>query len=141
MKGKILMNNVAKEIQEIKEKVSLMHNDGIILEIPMETHINRISEKIDNFSDQSYTKKEKSIIDFMKALNNPNRLRIIQLLKIGVRCSCELEFGLKLSQPTISHHVNILENANIVQIVMKGKWKVIKLIESPVIFWVLDQLR
>lgn len=135
------MNLVLKEKQDIREKVRLMINDGITVELPVENHVNNLEQKSNLFSDMKYHQKERKTIDFIKSLDNPNRLRIIQLLKGGVKCSCELEFALNLSQPTISHHIKILENANVVEIISKGKWKLIKLIESPVIFWVLDQLK
>ncbi len=135
------MEVLEKEKLNIQDKVRLMINDGISVELPVETHINNLEVQSNSFSNSKYQQKEKKIIEFMKALNNPNRLRIIQLLKSGAKCSCELEFALHLSQPTISHHVSMLENANIVEIDSKGKWKLIKLKESPVIFWVLDQLK
>lgn len=141
MNEKQNMNMVQKEKQNIREKVQLMINDGITVELSVDTHVNNLEQKSNLFSDAKYLEKERQTTDFMKALNNPNRLRIIQLLKSGIKCSCELEFALGLSQPTISHHVNILENANVVEIISKGKWKLIKLNESPVIFWVLDQLK
>jgi ArsR family transcriptional regulator len=79
-------------------------------------------------------------MNFFKAISNSKRLKIIQLLKIGAKCSCELEWSLKLSQPTISHHLRILENSNIIKITQKGKWKLISLNETPIIFWLLEQI-
>ena len=135
------MKNLPSEKVIITEKINLMINDGIIVDIPIDNHVIKLEEKIDLFSKKSYSEKEKKTIEFMKALNNINRLRILQLLKSGAKCSCELEYALNLSQPTVSHHVNILEKANVVQIVAKGKWRLIELIESPIIFLVLDQLK
>lgn len=135
------MNIQSNEQLDINEKMNLMMKDGIILDIPIESHINKLEEKNNLFTNKTYLKKEKLALEFIKALNNPNRLRILQLLKIGAKCSCELEYSLNLSQPTVSHHVNILEKAHIVQIESKGKWKLIKIVESPIIFLVLDQLK
>ena len=135
------MTNLTKEKALITEKVNLMINDGVIVNVPVDNHVTKLEEKINQFSKKSYREKEKKTIEFMKALNNFNRLRILQLLKSGAKCSCELEYTLRLSQPTVSHHVNILEKANVVQIIAKGKWRLIELIESPIIFLVLDQLK
>lgn len=135
------MEKIQEKKQVVQNKVNLMINDGITLDIPVETHISKLEEKTLLFLNQKYKKKEKETIDYMKALNNKNRLRIIQLLKTGAKCSCELEYALNLSQPTISHHINILEHANIVQIMSKGKWRTVQLQESPIIFWILDQLK
>ena len=135
------MEKIQEKKQVVQNKVNLMINDGITLDIPVETHISKLEEKTLLFLNQKYKKKEKETIDYMKALNNKNRLRIIQLLKTGAKCSCELEYALNLSQPTISHHINILEHSNIVQIMSKGKWRTVQLQESPIIFWILDQLK
>ena len=126
---------------EIKEKVNLMITDGIVLEIPIDTHITKLEQEMERFSDLTYVKKEKNMIKFLKALNNQNRIRILQLLKIGAKCSCELEYSLNLSQPTISHHITILENAHIVKITSKGKWKIIELIvEDPIVLTIIQRM-
>ena len=62
------------------------------------------------------------------------------MLKQGVLCSCELEYILNLSQPTISHHLKQLENAGIIKILKKGKWNKIELNETPIIYWIFNQI-
>ena len=44
-----------------------------------------------------------------KALSDPNRLRIIQLLTHGEHCGCELLEQMRITQPTLSHHMKALE--------------------------------
>jgi ArsR family transcriptional regulator len=104
----------------------------------------RVTE-IDYFKDtiltNSFIEKEEKILETLKALSNKNRLEIIFLLKQGVRCLCELEYILDVSQPTISHHLKILESASIIIIERNGKWNLISLNESPLIYWFLDQLK
>lgn len=58
----------------------------------------------------------------LKALSDPNRLVIIDFLKNGERCACQILDQLKISQPTLSHHMGILSNANIVNCRKDGKW-------------------
>lgn len=58
-----------------------------------------------------------------KALSNDNRLKIIELLDNEYLCACKLLEELNVSQSTISHHMKILEEANLVQSVKDGKWK------------------
>ncbi len=57
-----------------------------------------------------------------KALSDPNRLRIIQLLTYGERCGCELLEQLQITQPTLSHHMKMLENCGLVSTRKKAKW-------------------
>ena len=45
-----------------------------------------------------------------KALSDPNRLRIIQLLIYGEQCGCELLEQMQITQPTLSHHMKALES-------------------------------
>ena len=57
-----------------------------------------------------------------KALSDPNRLRIIRLLTCGEQCGCELLDQLRITQPTLSHHMRTLEGCGLVRSRRKGKW-------------------
>jgi DNA-binding transcriptional ArsR family regulator len=59
---------------------------------------------------------------FFKSLGDDNRQRIINLLAVREMCVCELMSALKMTQPTTSHHLKILENAEIVKSRKDGKW-------------------
>ena len=51
------------EKTEIKDKVNLMITDGIILEIPVDTHISKLEKTIEHFSKIDYVMKEKTTIN------------------------------------------------------------------------------
>ena len=53
----------------------------------------------------------KAFIKVMKALSDPNRIKIIKLLQHKRLCVCELQYALGISQPTVSKHLKILEEA------------------------------
>ncbi len=57
-----------------------------------------------------------------KALADPNRLLIIEYLMEGERCACRVLECLKISQPTLSHHMKILCDSGIVNLRKEGKW-------------------
>lgn len=57
-----------------------------------------------------------------KALSDPTRLRILKILKIRGMCVCEIMIALGLTQPTVSHHLNILEDAGLINKKRQGKW-------------------
>ncbi|HWT75715.1 MAG TPA: metalloregulator ArsR/SmtB family transcription factor [Mobilitalea sp.] len=63
---------------------------------------------------------QKSMI--FKALSDPNRLVIIDFLNEGERCACKILEQLKISQPTLSHHMRILCEADLVHCRKDGKW-------------------
>lgn len=58
----------------------------------------------------------------LKALANETRLRMLRLLSTREMCVCELTIALDLTQPTASHHLNILQNGGLVTDRKEGKW-------------------
>jgi ArsR family transcriptional regulator len=64
----------------------------------------------------------KSFMKVMKALSDPNRVKIIKLLQQKLMCVCELQAALELAQPTVSKHLKILEEAGLVDYKKEGLW-------------------
>ncbi|MGQ9480416.1 ArsR/SmtB family transcription factor [Chloroflexus sp.] len=52
----------------------------------------------------------------LKVLGEPNRLRIVELLREGVQCNCELGSALKMAPNLISHHLRILREVGLVDV-------------------------
>ena len=63
-----------------------------------------------------------NLIEFLNALSNKKRLIILNILKEKDRCVCELEATLDESQPSISHHLKILEDVGLIRGWKKGKF-------------------
>lgn len=62
------------------------------------------------------------MIAFCKALSDETRQRILEILqKEGEKCVSELVDLFNVSQPTISHHLNFLKQANLVVSRREGK--------------------
>ena len=57
-----------------------------------------------------------------KALSDENRIHILKALRSGEKCACELLEELNISQPTLSHHMKILCDAQLVTGRKEGKW-------------------
>ena len=57
-----------------------------------------------------------------KALSDENRLQILCQLSGTEKCACVLLDTLKISQPTLSHHMRILVDAGLVVGRKEGKW-------------------
>jgi len=73
-----------------------------------------------------------------KALGEEKRLRILTLLDEREMCVCEIMAALKITQPTASHHLGILERAGLVKERREARW-VFYSIASPVIIEILDR--
>lgn len=57
-----------------------------------------------------------------KAFCDENRLMILELLQTGEKCACKLLEDLKISQSTLSHHMKILCDSDVVTARKDGKW-------------------
>jgi len=58
----------------------------------------------------------------MKALSDPNRVRVLKLLQRGELCVCEIQNLLGLAQSTVSKHMKLLEDAGLVDRRRQGTW-------------------
>lgn len=74
---------------------------------------------------------EKQLTDALKAIADPTRLKILKILKQKGRCSIGKEVGMcardieeqiRLTQPTISHHMAVLMKAGLVRGEKHGLW-------------------
>ena len=65
---------------------------------------------------------EKKVAAIFKAFGDENRIRIIKLLRTGEKCACKLLEEIHVTQPTLSHHMKILCDAEIVIGRKEGKW-------------------
>lgn len=59
--------------------------------------------------------------DFVKAMADETRQRILMLLRAGELSVSELQKHFPLTQPTISHHLAILRCANLVVVRRQGR--------------------
>jgi len=64
----------------------------------------------------------KDFIKVMKALSDPNRVKILKLLQQKTMCVCELQGALQISQPSVSKHLKLLEEAGLVDYKKEGLW-------------------
>ena len=57
-----------------------------------------------------------------KAFCDENRLMILEMLQSGEKCACVLLEKLNIAQSTLSHHMKILVESEIVSARKQGKW-------------------
>lgn len=63
-----------------------------------------------------------AFVKVMKAVSDPNRVKIVKLLQQKTMCVCELQSALGISQPSVSNHLKILEDAGLVDFQKDGLW-------------------
>ena len=74
-------------------------------------------------------------VTIFKALGDPTRLKILELLKSRGRscceliarderglCACDIEQAVGLSQAAVSHHMALLRRAGLVSAEKRGRW-------------------
>lgn len=64
----------------------------------------------------------KNFIKVMKALSDPNRVKIVKMLQKRTMCVCEIQVTLGVAQPTVSNHLKLLEDAGLVAFKKEGQW-------------------
>ena len=62
------------------------------------------------------------IVYILKALADENRLRILNLLRNGELCVCDIEAVLGIKQSNASRHLNRLKTAEIIVSEKKSQW-------------------
>lgn len=65
-----------------------------------------------------------ALADVLKALGDPTRLRILDLLtqQSDPLCVCDITPLFAQNQPTISHHLRILREAGLIETEKRGIW-------------------
>jgi len=63
-----------------------------------------------------------SVLSVFQALGDENRLRIIEVLRNGERCVCDLQSSLDIGQSLLSHHLRVLREAGLVHSRRDGRW-------------------
>jgi ArsR family transcriptional regulator len=72
------------------------------------------------------------LIQMLKALGDETRIRIVNILREGSLCVCEIESILELTQSNASRHLNKLMNAKIVTYYKEAKYVYYKLDEETI---------
>ena len=69
-------------------------------------------------------------VQMLKALGDETRIRIVNILRDGPLCVCEIESILEITQSNASRHLSKLMNANIVTYYKEAKYVYYKLDEE-----------
>ena len=60
--------------------------------------------------------------EICKALGDTTRVNIFDMLKGGEMCACKILDAFSITQPTLSYHMKMLSDSNLVKVEKDGKW-------------------
>ncbi|MGB9622357.1 MAG: ArsR/SmtB family transcription factor [Candidatus Bathyarchaeia archaeon] len=74
-----------------------------------------------------------------KVLGDVNRIKIIEFLRDGEKCQCEIIPLLNQSQPTVSRHLSLLEDAGLIDSKRERNRTIYRIVDERV-FNIIDSL-
>ena len=77
--------------------------------------------------------------EILKALAQPTRLKILELLRNGERCICEIVPAINGEQSNISRHISLMQKSHLVT-TRKDGVKVMVNVRDPKVFEILDKV-
>ncbi len=77
--------------------------------------------------------------EVLKALAQPTRLKILDLLRTGEKCICEIVPAINGEQSNISRHISLMQKSHLVT-TRKDGVKVMVKVSDPKIFEILDSI-
>jgi ArsR family transcriptional regulator len=75
--------------------------------------------------------------EVLKALAQPTRLKILEMLRAGERCICEIVPAINGEQSNISRHISTMQKSHLIT-TRKDGVKVMVKVRDPRIFEILD---
>ena len=79
-------------------------------------------------------------VDVFKALADPTRLKILECVKNGEKCICEIIPYTGKSQPNVSQHLKVLRTAGIIEERKEGTNILIK-VSTKQIFNIIESVK
>jgi len=110
-----MMNRVKKSNKRLERLLC----SGLRPSEDLEDYAKRLRKLANQLAVPDFLRRKSRLL---KALANETRLKMLRLLSVREMCVCELTVALDLTQPTASHHLNILQNVEFVKDRKEGKW-------------------
>jgi ArsR family transcriptional regulator len=79
----------------------------------------RLTSLFELTSDDEQVRAQQTVF---KALANEHRIRILEALRDGELCACELQVVLDAPQSTVASHLRKLKDAGLIKTRRQGKW-------------------
>jgi len=105
----------------------------IELNICQTSDIKQAEAEAEKLSTPDFSAKLRRAEKLVGTIGDSNRMKILLLLSRREMCVCELESALGLPQPTVSHHLGLLEQADLLRRSKKGRFVFYEVRDSPVL--------
>ena len=105
----------------------------IQLKICQPSDIRQAKAEAEKLATPEYAVRLRQAERLFGAIGESNRMKILLLLSKREMCVCELEAALGMPQPTVSHHLGVLEQAGLLKRSKKGRWVIYDIADSPVL--------
>ncbi len=77
--------------------------------------------------------------DVLKALAQPTRLKILEMLRNGERCICEIVPAINGEQSNISRHISTMQKSHLITTRKDGVRVMVK-VKGPEVFEIIDKV-
>ena len=135
--GSVNMARNVKDSKRFSGRLERLICSGLIPPKDLEEYAQELRELANEVAEPEYFRSQSRLL---KALANDTRLKMLRLLSLKEMCVCELTIALGLTQPTASHHLNILQNAGLIRDRKEGKWVFYSVAEPKVVQHLFDFL-
>ena len=108
-----------KRAEKSNKRLERLLCSGLRPSEELEDYAKRLRKLANQLVDPDLLRRKRRLL---KALANGTRLKMLKLLSVREMCVCELTVAIDLTQPTASHHLNILQNVGLVKDRKEGKW-------------------
>ena len=81
-----------------------------------------MSTTLDLTSPRNATRNRARAVTLFHALSDETRLEILEMLREGERCVCDLQGALEAAQSRLSFHLKVLREAGLVSDRKEGRW-------------------
>ncbi len=105
----------------------------IELNICQPADVKQAEAEAERLSTMDFSAKLRRVEKLLGAVGDSNRMKILLLLSKREMCVCELESALGMPQPTVSHHLSLLEQGGLLRRSKKGRFVFYEVVESPVV--------
>jgi len=74
-----------------------------------------------------------------RALSDPIRLKILECLRSGEKCVCDIVLRVRIAQPMVSRHLAILKGCGLVTYRREGNKRIYS-VTNPAVFRLIDMV-
>jgi len=112
----------------VQQRMRRLAESGLRGRCPPGQLLSDLRSRARGLEDRTFTRLERIFF----GLADKTRLKILKLVENEDLCACEIMAALELTQPTVSHHLGILERSGLVASRREGKWVFYKIANPKV---------